>query len=216
MKPDHAVRTDVDTELDFDPAVDNREIVVTVWSGVVTLRGNVPAYADKWGAERAAKCVDGVRAIVNEIDVKPAEPCSDLEIAAAALAALEANALVPVTITVTVRNGWVTLEGRATRWHPKNAAEQVVRTLKGVRGVSNQIEIQGDPLVDAREIRNTICAAFARHADVDADRVIVSVIGDAVTLSGVVRSWHEREEAEVAAWAAPGVRRVNNELVLTR
>jgi osmotically-inducible protein OsmY len=175
----------------------------------------VPAYADKWGAERATKSIAGVRAIVNEIDVRPGDPWSDEEIAAAARAALEANALVPAGIKVTVCSGWVTLVGRALRWHPKNAAEHVVRTLKGVRGVSNQIEIQCDPRVDASEIRNTICAAFARHANVDADRVIVSVIGDAVTLSGEVRSWHEREEAEVAAWAAPGVRRVNNELVLS-
>jgi len=214
MKTDSEIRAGVEAELAWDPSLDNRGILVAVKDGVVTLGGHVPAYADKWGAEKATKTIAGVRAVANEIDVKPATPRTDQEIAAAALNALKANVSVPASdIKVLVSDGWITLEGRVKFWHQRNAAEQAVRSLWGVKGINDAIEIH--PQVDAGDIRSKIHTAFKRHADLDADKVTVTVKDDIVTLTGEVHSWHEREDAENAAWAAPGVRRVKNDLSLS-
>ena len=214
MKTVSELRADVEAELDWDPSLDNRGILVAVKDGVVTLGGHAPAYADKWGAEKATKGVVGVRAIANEIDVKPATPRSDQEIAAAALNALKASVSVPASdIKVMVSDGWITLEGTVRRWHQRNAAEEAVRSLWGIKGINNAIEIH--PQASATDIWSKINAAFKRHADVDSDKVHVSVLDDTVTLTGEVHSWHEREDAENAAWAAPGIRRVKNDLSLS-
>lgn len=214
MKTDSEIRADVEAELEWHPSLDHRGILVAVKEGVVTLGGHVPAYADKWGAEKATKNVAGVRAVANEIDVKPATPRSDQEIAAAALNALKANVSVPASdIKVLVADGWITLEGNVRFWHQKNAAEEAVRSLWGVKGINDAIEIH--PHVNAGDIWSKIHTAFKRHADLDADKVTVTVQEDTVTLSGEVHSWHEREDAETAAWAAPGVRRVKNDLSLS-
>lgn len=214
MKTDSKLRADVEAELAWDARIDNREILVAVKDGVVTLGGHAPTYVDKWGAERAAKNVVGVRAVANEIDVKPPLVRSDQEIAAATLNTLKANVSVPASdIKVLVADGWVTLDGKVAHWHQRKAAEDAVQSLWGVKGINNAIEIQ--PPVDASDIWNKVHAAFVRHADVDADKVTVIVKDDTVTLTGEVHSWHEREDAENAAWATPGVRTVKNNLSLS-
>lgn len=213
MKTDIQLRSDVDAELKWDPSLDDREIVVAVKGGVVTLAGHAPSYADKWAAEKVTKNVAGVQALVNDIEVKPVAIRSDHEIAAAAINALKANVSVPADdVKVLVNDGWLTLEGKVERWYQKNAVENAVRTLWGVKGITNSIEIR--PQVNVGDIRSKIHAAFKRHADLDADKVNVSVSDSTVTLSGRVRSWHEREDAEIAVWAAPGVTRVKNDLSL--
>lgn len=214
MKTDSKLRADVEAELAWDARIDNREILVAVKDGVVTLGGHAPTYVDKWGAERAAKNVVGVLAVANEIDVKPPLVRSDQEIAAATLNALKANVSVPASdIKVVVADGWVTLDGKVAHWHQRKAAEDAVQSLWGVKGINNAIEIR--PQVNADDIWNKVHAAFVRHADVDADKVTVIVKDDTVTLTGEVHSWHERDDAENAAWATPGVRNVKNNLSLS-
>jgi osmotically-inducible protein OsmY len=214
MKTDSQLRTDVEVELEWDPTVNNSGILVAAKDGVVTLGGNVPAYADRWNAEKAAKNIAGVQAIANEIAVKPATPRSDQDVAAAALNALKSHVAVPASnIKVIVSDGWVTLEGNAQYWHQRVAAEDAIRSLWGVRGIHNSIHIR--PAVIAGEIASKIRAAFERHADLDADKVHVTVLDGTVTLTGEVHSWHEREDAENAARAAPGVRGIKNDLSLS-
>lgn len=213
MKTDIKLRADVEAELEWDSGISNREILVAVKDGVVTLGGHVPTYLDKWSAEKAVKIVAGVRAVANQIDVKPPTLRTDQELAAAALNALRANVSVPASdIKVLVADGWVTLEGRVAHWHQRKAAEEAVRSLWGVKGISDALELL--PQADANDIWNKVHAAFVRHADVDADKVTVTVRNDTVTLTGEVHSWHEREDAENAAWATPGVRNVKNDLSL--
>jgi osmotically-inducible protein OsmY len=213
MKTDSELIADVQTELDWDPCFDDRGIVVAARNGVVTLAGHVGSYAAKWAAENAAKCVAGVRAIANDIEVrlKPESQRTDPEVAEAAANALKSNVEVPAdAIKVIVNDGCVTLEGKVAMWYEKNAAENAVRNLWGVRSVRNHIEIK--PKVYAGDIRGKIRQTFERHADVDADKIQIAVTDGTVTLDGVVTSWREREDAEAAAWAAPGVMHVTNRL----
>jgi osmotically-inducible protein OsmY len=213
MKNDSELIADVQAELDWDPSFDDRGIVVAAKDGVVTLAGYVSSYADKWAAENAAKSVAGVRAIANDIEVhlKPESQRTDREVAEAAVHALKSTVTVPVeAITVIVNEGCVTLEGKVTMWYEKNAAETAVRNLWGVRAVRNHIEIK--PKVHAGDIRGKIRQTFKRHADVDADKIQIAVTDGTVTLDGVVTTWREREDAEGAAWAAPGVMHVKNRL----
>jgi osmotically-inducible protein OsmY len=213
MKTDIELRTDVEAELKWQPSLDERGLVVGAKDGVVTLAGHVPSYAEKWAAEKATKNVAGVRGIANDIEVKPAAMRTDQEIAAAALTALKANISVPAAdVRVLVSDGWLTLEGKAELWYQKNAAETALRSLWGVKGITNNITIQ--PKVSVGDIRGKIHAAFKRHADLDADKVHISVADGFVMLTGQVHSWHEREDAENAAWSTPGVTRVKNDLSL--
>jgi osmotically-inducible protein OsmY len=212
MKSDTQLLADVQAELDWDPSLDNRDIVVAVKDGVVTLAGHVSAYADKWGAEKAAKVVAGVRAIANEIEVKPGKAQRpDQETATMAANALKSNVAVPASdIKVIVNDGWITLEGKVVFWYQRNAAENAVRSLWGIKGVSNNIELK--PQAKAGDVKAKIQQAFQRHAALDANKVNVGVINGEITLTGDVSSWSERDEAENAAWAAPGVTRVQNQL----
>jgi osmotically-inducible protein OsmY len=213
MKKDSELLADVQAELDWDPSFDDRGIVVAARDGVVTLAGYVSSYADKWAAENAAKSVAGVRAIANDIEVhlKPESQRTDREVAEAAVHALKSSVTVPVdAIKVIVNEGCVTLEGKVAMWYEKNAAETAVRNLWGVRSVRNHIEIKSR--VDAGDIRGKIRQTFQRHADVDADKIQIAVTDGTVTLDGVVTNWREREDAEIAAWAAPGVMHVKNRL----
>jgi osmotically-inducible protein OsmY len=211
MKSDSELLADVQAELDWDPSFDDRGVVVAAKDGVVTLAGFVHSYPDKWSAENAAKSVAGVRAVANDIEVKLKADAqrTDREIAEAAVTALKSHVTVPADdIKVIVNDGCVTLEGKVAMWFEKNAAENAVRNLWGVRAVRNHIEIKSK--VYAGDIRGKIRQSFKRHADTDADRIQIGVADGTVTLNGAVSTWREREDAEAAAWAAPGVAHVKN------
>ncbi len=211
MKTDSELRRDVERELEWDPSIDARNIGVAVKNGVVTLTGYVSSYADKWRAERIAKRVAGVTAIANEIEVKLSTERTDPDIAEAARAALKSDSRLPADrIKVIVERGWVTLEGTVDYYYQKSAAESDVRYIAGVRGVTNAIVVT--PKVSPTDIRTKIEEALKRSAQLDASRISVETEGSKVILSGTVRSWAEREEAELAAWAAPGVTEVENRI----
>jgi osmotically-inducible protein OsmY len=215
MKPksvsleDKNLREAVEQELDYDPTAPSNNVGVSVSGGVVTLSGFVGAYADKIAAEKAVKHVCGVKAVANDIEVKPPSEWIDPEIAAEAVQSLGRNVHVPSDrIRVTVKDGWLTLEGKAGWCFQKEAAERAVRYLAGVRGITNNIEIE--PAVSAADVRAKIEKALRRSAEVDASRIKVDASGGTVTLSGAVRSWTQMKQAESAAWGAPGVKNVLN------
>jgi osmotically-inducible protein OsmY len=212
---DTKLQHDVLAELEWDPSVDASQIGVTAKDGVVTLTGVVSSFADKMAAERAAKRVYGVRAVANDIEVKlpGGAERTDSEIAAAAVNALKWDTSVPgEAITVTVRNGWITLEGEVEWFYQKDAAERAVRLLKGVKGVVNNIKVKSR--VSPGDIKDKIEEAFKRNAEIDARRITVEAHDGKVILSGRVRSWAERDEAEQAAWSAPGVTAVENHITV--
>jgi len=213
MKRDIDIRTDVQNELQWDPSVDARGIGVAVQEGVVALFGEVPHYADKYSAEKATKRVGGVRAIANDITVNiPASgQCSDAAIATAALNALKWNAsLSRCAIGVVVSQGRVTLSGHVDHGYQANAAEAAVRYLLGVTGIINNITIKTTAkLVD---VKRRIEDAFQRQARLDAKDIDIKLDDNKVILRGHVSSWREKDDAARAAWAAPGVAKVENEL----
>ena len=205
-------------ELQWEPSVNPAHIGVSVKDGIVTLGGYVVSYAEKYWAEQAAKRVYGVKAIVDELEIKlpGSDQRTDEDIAAAALNALRSHHHLPAeTIKVSVRQGWVELDGQVEWQYQRDAAENAVRFLVGVKGVSNLIAVHPKTsMIDPMNVKAKIADAFRRSAELDAQRVKVDVQGSKVILRGRVRSLAERQEAERVVWSAPSVVEVDNKIVV--
>lgn len=208
MKSDLQLQQDIYEELKWSPDVTPTDIGVSVSNGVVTLNGVVPNYAEKRAAEVAVGRVSGVKAVAEELKVKHIGSLTDTDIAKAATHVLGWHVWVPEDINVTVENGWLTLTGEVDRVFQKAAAENAVKYLRGVMGITNHITVK--PSVTRAEIKQDIKRALRRHGCNEAQNVVVNVYDGTVSLSGSVRSWLERCEAEEAAWATPGVIKVEN------
>ena len=218
MKSDGEIERDVKEELQWDPDLDATDIAVSVKKGVVTLTGFVKSYTDKYEAEAAAKRVAGVAGVANDLDVRmpSVDERPDPEIARDVVANLKI--WLPRSwehIKAIVKDGWVTLEGEVEWNYQRDYAERTVRWIKGVKGVSNLIRLQPHLEPKPVEIKQKIEEAFRRSALLDANRITVETHGSEVVLRGTVRSWAEREEAERAAWLAPGVTRVDNRIAVS-
>jgi osmotically-inducible protein OsmY len=216
MKTDTQLRHDVMDELQWEPCVDANQLGVMAKEGVITLAGLVKTFAEKLAAERVAKRVYGVRAVANDIQVRVPGTFerTDQEIAQAALHVLKWDAFVPDDrVTVVVRDGRITLEGTVDSQYDKEAAGCAVRNLIGVKEVINTIVVETD--VDPSEVKAMIESAFRRSAELDARRILVEAHAGKVVLRGNVSSWAEEEKAAQAAWAAPGVTEVDNQIAVT-
>jgi len=213
MKTDTELRRDVGLELDWDPTVDSSTIAEIVNNGIVTLTGEVRSYAEKWHAERTVEHISGVRGVANEIKIRGVHDCNDTDIATAAADSLKWDALLPDDhIMIEVEGGHVTLSGEVLHDYQRRAAERNIRYLRGVKGLSNLITLKAVPA--AQDLRLQIEDSFRRQAVLDAHHVTVAVDDGEVILSGTVRSWAERHDAETTAWAGSGVRSVTNNITV--
>jgi osmotically-inducible protein OsmY len=213
MRTDSEIKRDVEDEIRWNPDIDATDIAVTVKSAVVTLTGFVHSYSDKLQAEADAKRVAGVAGVANDIEVRL--PSSDVrpdpEIARDVVTELRVQLPLSANkIKAVVKGGWVTLEGEVEWHYQRERAERAVRHVKGVLGVSDLINLK--PNVSPADIKRKIEEAFKRNAEIDANRIQVKSSDGEVVLEGTVRSWAERQEAERVAWAAPGVKKVEDHI----
>jgi len=213
MKTGLEIQKDVIDEIKWEPFLNASEIGVAVNNGVVTLSGTVNTYSKKRAAEDAAKRVAGVKAVAEEIEVKlfATSVKNDTEIAQRITDSLKWQSAVQENkVKVTVEKGWVTLEGEVDWEFQKKAIKNIVSNLTGVKGIGNLITVK--PSVSAKDIKQKIAAAFHRSATIDSEKIQIDVHGNKAILSGKVRSWAEKKEAQNASWSAPGITFVENKL----
>jgi osmotically-inducible protein OsmY len=212
---DEAIQLDVLAELKWDPLIDPEEVGVSVEDGIVTLNGSLDSYPKKIAAERAAHRVRGVKAVVNELEVRLPGPFlrTDEDIARSVVQTLKWTVHVPdEAVEVTVADGWVTLKGEVPWQYQKDEAEQAIHRLVGIKGLTNLIRTH--PNIKPAEVRQQIEEALVRSAETDARHIRVEVEDGKVILKGNVRTWTEREDAKRAAWSAPGVQAVEDRLAI--
>lgn len=218
VQTDEQLQQEIINELKYEASIQPNEIGVAVKDGVATLTGHVDSYLKRWAAEDAAHRVRGVRAVANDIEVKlpTSSERTDADIAAAVVRALEWDAAIDTdNLDVTVSKGWVTLKGQVEWGFQRADAERVTRRITGVRGVSNLIEVRPRQRPSPDEMKKKIEDALVRSAETDAKHIQVEVRGDKVILTGTVRAWAEKQEAERIAWSAPGVASVENRIVVS-
>lgn len=210
------LQQDVLQELTWEPSVEASQIGVTAKDGVICLSGSVRSWTEKSNAAQAAERVAGVTAVTDElkVDIPSLHVRNDEDIAEAVVNALNWNILVPRdAIKIKVADGWITLNGEVAYKYQQDAAANSVRNLTGVKGVINLITLKRPP-VSAYVVQSDIEAALRRAAEIDADKITVKIDGSKVTLRGNVSTWAERNEAERAAWSAPGVTWVEDDLII--
>jgi len=207
-KTDVALKRDIETELSWDPKVNSAQIGVSVDQGAVSLLGTVDTYAEKWAAEDATKRVSGVRTVAQDLKVKiqGVHERSDSELARAVQSALTWDVIVPKEVTAKIQNGSITLEGQVTWNFQREAAERAVSYITGVISVCNSVTIK--PEASTAEVKEKVEAALHRQAKTDSKSIHVATSGGKVTLTGHASSWQTIEDAANAAWAAPGVTEV--------
>ena len=216
MKTNSQLLRDVRDQLEWEPSIREEEIAVAVRDGVVTLSGHVPSYADRYIAIYVVEHVAGVKAVADELEVKLpwSHARTDTELAHAAVHVLAWHVQLPDDgVKVAVRDGWLTLEGEVEWQYQRGAAERALRTLKGVRGVTNLVSVK-PTRISQFDVSQKIKVALRRSADLVADHISVETRDGAITLRGSVRSFAERRDAERAAWGAPGVKEVDDRLAI--
>lgn len=212
---DQRLRDAIIAELDFDPRVNDEHIGVSVKDGVVALTGSVESLTEKWAAEDAVLRIRGVAAIAEDLQVDlPAEHRrDDADVARACAEAIHWDAWLPRTVAVTVQDGYVTLSGIVDWDYQRGEAENTVRRIMGVRGIANEIALR--PRIATTQVAREIARAFERNAQLEAHAISVTADRGTVTLRGRVRNWTEWAAATRAAWSAPGVEAVDNELIVS-
>ena len=216
MKTDKQLQRDVLDELQYEPSVDASKIGVIAHNGIVSLTGTVASYAEQNAATHAAERIAGVKAVANEtkVELPSMHQRDDADIAQAVLNAFKWHVWVPQdAIKVSVEQGWVTLEGTVNSKFQRTSANDAVRYLTGVHGVINLISVK-QPAINSSEVKIKIENALRRATELEAAHINVEVQGNKVVLRGNVRSWAERSDAERAAWAAPGVGQVEDNLTI--